>query len=43
MERKNKNPIEPNQITILKNGKLKTLKQPYSPEQAKRFRDGDIK
>ena len=41
---KRKNPKESTNITRLKNGKVTRLKQPYSPEQAKRFRDrGDIK
>jgi len=39
MRRKKKFKYEED-ITILRKGKVRRLKTPYTPEQARRFRDG---
>jgi len=39
---KKKRQFKPEQdITIIRDGKVRKLKTPYTPEQAKQFRNGD--
>ena len=41
MRQKKKRRFKPQQdITMLRNGKVRILKTPYTPQQAKKFRNG---